>query len=210
MPAADNELRQFVVAIVDGDTAAVTKMLAAHPRLATAREPNGATRQESTSNFFTGIGHYIYGGDTALHMAAAGYRVGILQLLLEAGADVEAVNRRGARPLHYAADTALGHPNWSASAQAQGITVLINAGADPNALDKSGVAPLHRAVRTRSAAAVTALIDGGADPRLPNKTGSTPWKLATITTGRGGSGSPKAKAQQEEIMRILERHGAAE
>jgi hypothetical protein len=56
---------------------------------------------------------------------------------------------------------------------------------------------------------VTALLDGGADPRLPNKSGSTPWKLAPMTTGRGGAGSPEAKAQQEEIVRILEHHGAA-
>lgn len=201
-------MRNLVLAIVADDIALAKKLLAAHPRLATAREPRGATRQESTPNFFDAIGHYIYGGDTALHMAAAGNRVDILRMLLDAGADVDAANRRGAQPLHYAADGALGHPNWNPSAQAAGITMLIDAGADPNALDKSGVAPLHRAVRTRSAVAVSALIDGGADPRLTNKTGSTPWKLATLTTGASGSGTPEAKEQQEEILRILERHNA--
>jgi hypothetical protein len=34
-------------------------------------------------------------------------------------------------------------------------------------------------------------------------------RLATQSTGRGGSGSPDAKVQQEEIMRLLERRGAA-
>lgn len=208
--AGDDALRTLVEAIVAGDTATASTLLAEQPRLATAREPRGATRQESTSNFFDAIGHYIYGGDTALHMAAAGYRVDIIRILLHAGAEVGAANRRGAQPLHYAADTALSRPNWDPHAQAQGITMLIEAGADPNALDKSGVAPLHRAVRTRSASAVTALLDGGADPLLRNKSGSTPWKLASMTTGRGGSGSPKAKAQQEDIVRILERHGAAQ
>lgn len=81
-------------------------------------------------------------------------------------------------------------------------------GADPNAIDKSGVAPLHRAVRNRCAAAVRALIDGGADPRTPNKNGSTPLLLATQNTGRGGSGSAAAKAQQKEILRLLMEHGA--
>ena len=33
-------------------------------------------------------------------------------------------------------------------------------------------------------------------------------RLATITTGRGGSGSPQAKAEQMKIARLLEQHGA--
>jgi hypothetical protein len=32
-------------------------------------------------------------------------------------------------------------------------------------------------------------------------------KLATQNTGRGGSGSPESKAQQAEIVRLLEQHG---
>jgi hypothetical protein len=67
------------------------------------------------------------------------------------------------------------------------------------------VTPLHRAVRTRCAAAVRALLDGGADPLRANGNGSTPLKLATQTTGRGGSGSPAAKAQQEQIVQLLQR-----
>jgi len=88
------------------------------------------------------------------------------------------------------------------------IAMLIGAGADPNGADKSGVAPLHRAVRNRNAAAVGALIDGGADPRAPNKSGSTPLLLATQNTGASGSGSVEAKAQQDEILRLLKEHGA--
>jgi hypothetical protein len=32
-------------------------------------------------------------------------------------------------------------------------------------------------------------------------------QLAEWTTGKSGSGSPEAKAQQEEIVRLLRRHG---
>jgi ankyrin repeat protein len=84
------------------------------------------------------------------------------------------------------------------------IAALIAAGADPNALDAGGVAPLHKAVRSRCAAAVQALIAGGADPQRRNKNGSTPLRLARHNTGRGGSGSPEAKAQQQEIVGLLE------
>jgi ankyrin repeat protein len=70
-------------------------------------------------------------------------------------------------------------------------------------MNKFGVAPLHKAVRTRSAAAVRTLLDCGADPKQPNKSGSTPMLLARLNTGKSGSGSPEAKAQQQEILRML-------
>ena len=132
-----------------------------------------------------------------------------MRTLIAMGADVRATNRRGAQPLHYAADGVPGARSWNPDAQAATIASLIEAGADPNAIDKSGVMPLHRAVRTRCAAAVRALIDGGADPRGRNKSGSTPMDLATGNTGRGGSGSPESKAQQEEIVRLRRQHGVA-
>jgi len=96
-----------------------------------------------------------------------------------------------------------GAHHWNPEAQAKTIAGLIAAGADPNALDNSGVAPLHRAVRTRCAAAVAALLEGGANKKSKNKNGSTPMMLATMTTSRGGSGSIEAKAQQQEIVRLL-------
>jgi ankyrin repeat protein len=117
-------------------------------------------------------------------------------------------NRRGAEPLHYAVDGIPGSRYWNPGAQAATVAALIEAGADPNAIDKSGVAPLHRAVRTRCAAAVEVLLDRGADVRRKNNNGSTPMQLATANTGRGGTGSPEAKAQQGEIVRLLEQHGA--
>jgi hypothetical protein len=150
----------------------------------------------------------VYAGDTALHAAAAAHRPEIVRQLIAMGGDVRARNRRGAEPLHYAADGVPGSRAWNPPAQAATVACLIQAGADPNTVDGSGVAPLHRAVRTRCAAAVRALLDGGADARRKNKGGSTPLQLATWNTGRGGSGSPESKAQQEEIARLLEQHGA--
>ena len=200
--------RDFVEAIVAGDSVTAVRLLDASPLLAQARAARGATRQAAKQSFFDRILHYMYEGDTALHMAAAAYQTCIVEELIARGADVRASNRRGAEPLHYAVDGGPGLPAWNPSAQTKIITRLIRAGADPNAVDKSGVAPLHRAVRNRCAAAVRALIDGGADPQAPNRSGSTPMFLATQNTGRGGSGSVEAKAQQEKILRLLEEHGA--
>ena len=143
--------------------------------------PAGAKRENAGEYFFESISHYLYQGDTALHMAAAAFRGPIVELLIAAGADCGARNRRGAQPLHYAADA----NHWAPQAQADTIR---RPAPIQNAVDNSGVAPLHRAVRTRSALAVKPLLDGGTNPQLPNGAGSTPLELARLTTGRAAPG----------------------
>jgi len=143
-----------------------------------------------------------------LHVAAAAYQTNMVSELIARGADVRARNRRGAEPLHAAAIGAPGASWWNPRAQAETIALLIAAGADPNARDMDDVTPLHRAVRTRSAAAVGALLAGGAKINAKNKAGSTPMRLAGLTTGRSGSGSVEAKAEQTKIIAVLRQHGA--
>jgi hypothetical protein len=198
-----SSLRSLFSALAKGDAARARRLLADAPSLAREAEPVGASRAAPRVYFFDEIGHYVYKGDTALHVAAAGYRVELARELLSIGANPAAANRRGAQPLHYAADGGPGSPQWNPPAQTKVIACLIDAGADPNAADKDGVTPLHRAVRTRCAAAVKALLARGADPRRRNKGGSTPPDLAGMTTGRGGSGTAAAKEQQREILKLF-------
>ncbi len=205
MPKVKAAFLDFVRLVVNGETDDVSRSLAASPALATVSSDVGATRQDASTFFFSEISHYIYVGDTALHMAAAAFRRPVAELLVAHGADCRAKNRRGAAPLHYAADA----NRWDPTAQAETIQYLLTVGADPNALDSSGVAPLHRAVRTRSLPAVRALLDGGANSRAPNKAGSTPLHFAVLTTGRGGSGSEHARQQQTGIIRLLLERGAS-
>jgi ankyrin repeat protein len=194
----------FVHIVIGGEVEEAFHRLGVHPELASMASPVGAERLQARSYFFTVISHYMYGGDTALHMAAAAFRRPMAELLVSHGANCRAKNRRGAEPLHYAADANRSAPQ----AQADVIEYLISIGADPNAVDKDKVAPLHRAVRTRSVAAVRALLDGGANPRQPNKSGSTPLHLAVQTTGRGGSGSDEARRNQAGIIKLLLERGA--
>jgi ankyrin repeat protein len=194
----------LIRAVVRGQTSVVSRMIAADPALATAQAEGGATRQNASEWFFEEIRHYLYAGDTALHMAAAAFRGDVAQLLVRHGADCRARNRRGAEPLHYAADA----NHWQPVAQKRVIEYLLANGADPNALDKSGVSPLHRAVRTRASAAVEALLSGGAHVDIRNGSGSTPLHLAVQNTGRSGSGSANAQREQEHIITMLLKAGA--
>lgn len=205
----DSALRAFFSAIATRDHASVTQRLEQTPELARSALRIGASRQDPRPFFLVPISHYVYTGDTALHVAGAAHQRGLAELLVARGANTRARNRRGAEPLHYAADGSPGADDWDPGAQRDVICYLVDAGADPNALDKSGVAALHRAVRTRSSGAVGALIDKGADPLLMNKSGSTPLHLAVQNTGKSNSGSDAAQDEQRRIIILLLEHGAS-
>ncbi len=109
-------------------------------------------------------------GMSALHHAARAFDVAVAELLIGAGANLEAKTRLGDhRPLHVA----------SASGRSGVVALLVAAGADVNALTTTGAAPLHFAAASGSADAVAALIGGGAevDAREP-VWGQTPMMFA--------------------------------
>ena len=196
-------MNNLLRAIVEDDRGAVKALLKADGGLATRLIGKPKLH---TSKIF----HWIYAGDTALHLAAAGYRVEIVRLLLVAGADPNAgTNHRRSCPLHYAADGFISGPVWDAQRQVETIRRLLAHGADIHAQDKNGATPLHRAVRTRCAAAVECLLAAGADPAIRNKPGSTPFHLAVQNTGRGGSGAEKARIAQREILQAFLERGVS-
>jgi hypothetical protein len=197
MARTSNTMDGLLAAIVDDDRAKVKRLLTATPDLATLLI-------DEARLYRSGILHWTYVGDTALHLAAAGHRPEIVDLLLAAGADPNAAqNHRRSGPLHYAADGNPGNPIWDERKQVNTIRRLLDAGAEINAPDKNGATPLHRAVRTRCAAAVECLLNAGADPKLKNKPGSTPFHLAVQDTGRGGSGLEAARAGQRRIIELF-------
>jgi hypothetical protein len=206
----DDALMEVIRAIVADDRDAVSRLLVSHPGIERAKVVlGGATRANPTDYFLDDIEHYVYRGDTALHLAAAAHRVAAVRQLLELGADVAARNRRKAQPLHYAVDGSPGVVSWSAPSQEATVRRLLDAGADPNSFDGNGTSPLHRAIRNRASGAVRVLLDRGADPTLPNGKGSTPLELATWTTGKSGSGSTSARREQQKILAVL-RQAASE
>ena len=196
--AGTMDLIRLLVAIANLDHQAAADLLSATPLLATATL---ARREE----FFLAerLGQ-VCEGDTALHAAGFSYDSQMARDLITRGSDIRARNRRGAEPLHAAVIGAPGSASWNPACQRDVILYLIEAGADPSAAAAGGVTPLHRAVRNRCSAAVEALLRAGADPRLRNDRGSTPSDLAHWTTGRGGTGSAAARAEQQIIIGLLE------
>ena len=94
------------------------------------------------------------GGDTALAAAALQGKLTTCELLLQAGADAEAVNRAtGDTVLMWAAAT--GIPEI--------IELLLRHGANVNAINKQGYSPLYRACYKNHPVAVRLLLAAGAD-----------------------------------------------
>eukprot|EP00730_Choanoeca_flexa_P006226 TRINITY_DN12112_c0_g1_i12.p2 TRINITY_DN12112_c0_g1~~TRINITY_DN12112_c0_g1_i12.p2 ORF type:complete len:347 (+),score=80.53 TRINITY_DN12112_c0_g1_i12:1316-2356(+) len=104
-------------------------------------------------------------GDTPLHHTAAFGRVEAMQLLLAHQADVNAVNKDDATPLHIAAET----PGTSETAR-----LLLAHGARHEAKDKDGNTPLHDACREGNLAVVRLLLQYGADPNIRGEGEETP------------------------------------
>lgn len=93
-----------------------------------------------------------------------------VQSLIATGADVNATNADGDKPLHYAA---LGGDTTTAQ-------ILIAAGAHVNATGTDGYTPLHVAAILGHTATAQSLIAAGANLNATDKYGNTPLNLARL------------------------------
>ena len=109
-------------------------------------------------------------GMTALHWTALNGDLETTNVLLVAGATVEALTRVGRyTPLHLA----------SSRGHASVVSRLLDAGSKPNATTETGVQPLHLAAQAGDAATVTALLGHGANVNARDEThGRTPLVFA--------------------------------
>jgi ankyrin repeat protein/mono/diheme cytochrome c family protein len=108
-------------------------------------------------------------GSTLLHHAAGFGSLETMTLLLDAGADVSAKNRRGSTPLH-----------WAIHDEAK-VRLLISRGAAVNARQVEGRTPAYLAASLGDGTAVLKLLlEQGADPRTATATGMTPLMAAAV------------------------------
>src|SRR3954464_5762296 len=79
--SVDDSMNSLLSAIVEDDGARVSELLGSDRSLAVQEGDEAKLYQAK-------IFHWLYAGDTALHLAAAGHRHEIARALLKAGADV--------------------------------------------------------------------------------------------------------------------------
>ena len=197
--AGAGQMEPIFEAVLESETG-VARLLRDHPSAVGTRA--------SRDTLVETIPHWVYAGDTALHLAAAGLRTQAALVLLDAGADPNAPNRRGATPLHYSCDPRpRSGATWGPTAQASLIELLVERGADVYRGDRGGATALHRAVRARSVAAVRRLLALGARTDCVLKArSSSPLHLAAQPTGAGGTAG--MLDDQLEIIDLLLQHGA--
>jgi ankyrin repeat protein len=109
---------------------------------------------------------------TALHVAASGGDLPIVELLLDSGAEINVRDREGYTPLHRAV-----------SQQHEGVvSCLVRRGAKVNIPNKKKWTALHSAVCAGNTTIIeTILQSDGVDTTVKNIDGRTPWELAKVS-----------------------------
>jgi uncharacterized protein len=126
-------------------------------------------------------------GFTPLHLACFAGGAEVTRLLVERGADLEAVSRASfaqVRPLGTAAF----------SGDRESAAVLLEAGADPSGRGEGGFTPLHSAAQNGDVELVRLLLRHGAQADAAAQDGRTPAALAR-------------EAGHEECVALLEARG---
>jgi ankyrin repeat protein/beta-lactamase regulating signal transducer with metallopeptidase domain/Tol biopolymer transport system component len=149
----------------------------------------------------------IHGGYTNATKPADIPRLrGVLEVLLDHGADPDAKDRWDWSLLHYTCE------------EFDLAKLLLDKGANPNAVENErGLRPLHLAADEGRTAAVELLISRGADVNAKDYSGRTALWYAEDLGDNDMFGRPRktpltaeAKAAKQEVTRILREHGAKE
>jgi hypothetical protein len=120
--------------------------------------------QGNIEEFRTYVAHFPYvvnmkdgdHGNVPLHVASSKGDLGLMNYLLQNGAEVNIQDIFGNSPLHYAAD----------KGKRSAVELLIQAGANSNLQDFRGNAPLHLACANNDIDTVKLLLKFNADPEI--------------------------------------------
>ena len=127
-------------------------------------------------------------GQTPLHLAAAKGNSDVVQLLLENGAEVDAVaTDSGCTSLHYAAS--LGHVEL--------CELLVRYGADPDAQTARLETPLHLAVASGHSDVVALLLKYHARLDIRDTNGMTPLQQAETVNKQGDCHTDQAAPERD-------------
>ena len=144
----DPKLAAVIAAVRAGDRAKLKGLIDVEPALMSSKDP---------------------GGSTPLHHAAGFGTADVVTLLLDSGADINAKNRRGSTPLH-----------WAIHDEAK-VRLLLARGADVNAKQVEGRTPVYQAaVLGGGLPVLRVLLEKGGNPNTPILNGQTPLFVAAL------------------------------
>ena len=126
---------------------------------------------------------------TDLHDAAKDGDLARIERLLDAGRNVDGLNRQEHTALREAVD----------AGQENAVDLLLNRGADPNIPGKWRITPLNSAITKGNASIARKLLQAGADPDVVTDLGTTPL----ISAARQKDGT-----RREELVQLLLERGA--
>jgi ankyrin repeat protein len=142
----DSRLASFIAVVRDESAARVTTLMKTSPEFVRAADA---------------------GGSTPLHHAAGFADVQTMTVLLDKGADVNARNRRGSTPLH-----------WAIHDEAK-VRLLLGRGANVNARNVEGHTPVFLAASLGNGTSILQLLlDRGGDATIAAANGQTPLMRA--------------------------------
>jgi ankyrin repeat protein len=204
-----DSLKTFIQAVCNGDAATVETHLLESPELANTKDD----------------------GATPLHFAAIGNHRQLVDLLLDQGADINAIDDEfGSTPAGWANEK--GYVEMVHHLVARGAKVDLQRAAgfglldlviellanDASAVNTSGGwgMPIHEASAWGHPRIVEVLLEYGADPNLKNRDGKTALAIATEQVETNGTGASITIASRKkeviagcsEIVEILKRSGA--
>ena len=134
--------------------------------------------------------------DSALHIVARHGMVTTVQLLVDCGADVNAVNKHGQTPLHIVASEKKDCPEL--------CEILLKHDAKINTVDEDGNQPLHLACQQNHVETGNVFISYGADVSAVNSNGHSPLHLLSTSVRHSKSG---VNSEEESILHIAARYG---
>jgi ankyrin repeat protein len=157
-------------------------------------DPNGTLRAPLLMRQHNGGDPSLGNGATPLMRAAKAHDLGLMQTLLEHGADPTRATVNGTTALLAAVSGRAAGPLTPATPMFQAVQLLLDRGADVNAAAANGETLLHRAV-ARGDAFVRLLVERGARLDLKDAGGRTPLDVALgvappAPAGRGPGGPP--------------------
>lgn len=144
--------------------------------------------------------NYQYNGRNALHTACDEDSPEMVELILDAGADVNSFSEEGIgrSPLQFVVG------DFMQDDSPELVEILLKGGADPNLTNNADIAPVFETIKNAHVESLKLLLEHGANTDIKNSMDYTPLEHVNYLIGRGNS-DPKKLTDWQKIKATLNR-----